>query len=157
MNLLQNLALLSTLTLPLSAQLPDHARPHDAPAVDADAGSGSKGDTRNEPLAAPQLAVALKVDHDARLATMSSNEQLPFFGFMIAATKPSTLDIPGIGGLLEFEAIVATALCKDGVMVLDLGKGGWGFDIYLQGAAMSEYGVALTSIEVVSDKAPEAK
>ena len=154
MNLLLNLSLLTALTLPLAAQRQDpepvQSEPTTAPS-DQDSGP------RVDPTPASLFAVELKVDHYLRLATMTSNDQLPFFCFMVAATKPSILDIPGIGGLLEYEAIVATALCNDGRMVLDLGKGGWGFDVYLQGVAVSELGVAMTSVEVVRDEAPEAK
>ena len=148
MNLLTNLALLSALTLPLVAQRYEPTNPPDTqsePPVAVDQPS----DQTSDPV--PAFAVDLKVDHQARLATMTSDGNVPFFGFMIAATKNSTLDIPGVGGLLVYEAIVATALCKDGVMALDLGKGGWGFDVYLQGVAISELGAAMTSIEVVSD------
>jgi hypothetical protein len=126
MNMLLKLAVLSSMSLPLAAQ------------------------------ASTQFSVELQVDHDARLATMTSDEQRPFFGFMVAATKDTMLDVGGFGGLLVYEAVVATALCMNGVMVLDLGPGGWGFDVYLQGAAISESGAALTGVEIVLDRAIEA-
>jgi hypothetical protein len=155
MNLLQNVLLLSALTLPLAAQRSDaNQGPQSEPPVP------TAPDVRaalNHPAPAYLFTVELKVDQQKRLATMTSADRTPFFGFMIAATKNSQLDIPGVGGLLEYEAIVATALCKDGVMALDLGKGGWGFDVYLQGVAVSAHGAAMTSIQVVSDKAQDPK
>ena len=151
MNLLQNLALLSALTLPLAAQRTDSdPSPNSEPPVPT---APDLRGSLNDPAPAYLFTVELKVDHQKRLATMTSADRTPFFGFMIAATQDKQLDIPGVGGLLVYEAIVATALCKDGVMALDLGTGGWGFDVYLQGVAVSEHGAAMTSIQVVSDKA----
>ena len=167
MNLLSNLALLTALTLPLAAQRQDATPVQSEPTSPSDATpvqsepttspSGQNSGPQVDPVPAVLFAVDLKVDHDARVATMTSNDRLPFFGFMVAATQSSMLDIAGYGALLQYEAIVATALCKNGVMALDLGPGGWGFNIYLQGIAVSERGVAFTGVEFVADRNIEAK
>src|SRR5262245_44672711 len=123
-----NLAILSALVLPLSAQ---RTQPFDS----TNPAKAIEDSKQWEPVPATPFVVHLTVDQDRRVATMTSEKGVPFFGFMIASTKLGTFDIAGVGSLLAYEMIVATLLCKDGKMVLDLGTGGWGYDVYLQGVA----------------------
>lgn len=125
MNHLLSTAFLTCLTLPLAAQ-------------------------RYDP--ATVRGLQLQVDQNQRMAQLDSLDRSPFFAIVIASTKDSTMRIAGFD-LLIAEAVVATAEVKDGSMKLDLGAGGWGFDVYLQGIGLFDKGEAMASnIAVVKDE-----
>jgi hypothetical protein len=130
MNAILSAALLSCLTLPLAAQ--------------------------RYQLATLPRTLDLAVHQAGRQAVLASSDRAPFFGIMIASVKDNTVRIAGYD-LLLYDAIVATAEAKVGSMALDLGKGGWGFDIYLQGVGLFEQGAMASNIAVVSDEAPKPK
>jgi hypothetical protein len=67
----------------------------------------------------------------------------PFVGVLIAATKDSLMEIPGLPPLLAFEAIVASAVAIDeakfsfGIVKLP-------YEVWLQGVTLSDNGAAVS-------------
>lgn len=69
----------------------------------------------------------------------------PFIGVLIAATKDTMMEIPGLPPLLAFEAIVASAVAVDeakfsfGVVKLP-------YEVWLQGVTISDDGIAASKL-----------
>ena len=116
MKLFQNAILLAASALPLCAQ----ASPYDV---------------RIERAAGDELKINLRYGEAGA----------PFLGVIIAATKDTMMEIPGLPPLLAFEAIVASAVAVDdatfrfGVVKLP-------FDVHIQGVTLTEQWIGSSEV-----------
>lgn len=108
MKLFQNALLLAASALPLCAQ----ASPYDV---------------RMERAQGDELKISLR----------NGEAGVPFIGVLIASTKDSMMEIPGMPPLLAFEAIVASAVAVDDA-TFQFGVVKLPYDVYLQGVTLTE-------------------
>jgi hypothetical protein len=116
MKLFQNALLLAASALPLCAQ----AAPYDV---------------RMELIAGDELTISLR----------NGDVGTPFLGVILAATKDTRLEIPGLPPLLAFEAIVATAVAIDDA-TFQFGVVKLPYDVYLQGVTLTENWVGASEV-----------
>ena len=116
MKLFQNALLLAASALPLCAQ----ASPYDV---------------RMERAAGDDLKISLR----------SGEAGAPFLGVILAATKDTMMEIPGLPPLLAFEAIVASAVSV-GDATFQFGVVKLPYDVFLQGVTLTENWVGASEV-----------
>lgn len=144
MKTLLTVALLTSLSTPVCAQRYDIAVAKDPVAIPMDP------PVRPLPPKPIEPQVLLQADLDlSRQDVLFAKLQVtpattPFVGVLIAALDGGTVQLPGLPPLLKAELVVATGVGV-GDMVWALGPAMFGFDVFVQGIALTDTQIAATA------------
>lgn len=149
MKTLLTLALLSSLSMPVCAQRYEIAAAQDPVAIPMDPPVRPLPPKPIEPQVLLQADLGLSRQDDLYAKLQVTPATTLFVGVLIAALDGGTVQLPGLPPLLKADLVVATGVDVGG-MVFELGPAMFGFDVFVQGIALTETQIAATAPERIA-------